>query len=151
MHLGLALLALLLGAVQLATRKGTPLHRVRGGLYIVLMCGVNGLALAIYEESGRVGPFHVLAVLSLVTLGVALQASVPRGDRHFRTHQHAFWMAGSYVGLVAAGLFQLATHPGPIPQSAALSAATVLTIVVAASLFLRVVPRELASSHGWPI
>jgi uncharacterized membrane protein len=104
-HVAAALAALLFGALVLAMRKGTPLHRAIGMGYATAMLGVNATALLIYRINGHFGPFHVLALLSLATLaaGVAMVVLRPRNwlVRHYMT------MNFSYLGLLSAATTQM--------------------------------------------
>jgi uncharacterized membrane protein len=109
LHIASAALALVLGACVIAQRKGTRRHVLIGRCYAVSMLVLNGAALLGYFLRGHWGPFHTLAIVSLCTLGAGL---VPfllgcRGARD--VERHAYFMAWSYVGLVGAGVSQLAT------------------------------------------
>ena len=99
-----------------------------------------------YRETGRWNQFHWLALLSLATLVVALGGFVVAGRRWWISH--AYVSAGSYLGLVLAGLFQLATH---VPMRAeALRIAWVITVLLAAWLFLWKVPRDVRRTARGP-
>src|ERR1700733_11530124 len=67
-HVAAALAALALGAIVLAMRKGTQLHRAMGMAYAAAMIVLCVTALMIYRINGHFGPFHVLALLSLATI-----------------------------------------------------------------------------------
>jgi uncharacterized membrane protein len=139
LHWICATLALVLGGVQLAATKGTPAHRRLGWTYAGLLLVVNATALVTYRETGAWNQFHWLAVLSLATLLVALGGFALFGRRWWISH--AYVSAGSYFGVVVAGLFQLATH---LPMRAeAVRAAWVVTALLAAWLFLSKVPRDV--------
>jgi uncharacterized membrane protein len=49
--------------------KGTRAHRLVGRLFALLLVSVNATAFLLYDLLGRWGPFHTLAVASLLTLG----------------------------------------------------------------------------------
>jgi len=103
-HVAAALAALVLGALVLLMRKGTPLHRVIGMAYTVAMVVLCIAALLIYRSNGHFGPFHALALLSLATLArgiAAIMARPPRLSRHYKS------MTFSYLGLLSAGVTQL--------------------------------------------
>jgi uncharacterized membrane protein len=134
-----ASLALLAGSLQLAGTKGTRAHRRLGWVYAGLLLVVNGTALTRYRETGGWNQFHTLAVISLATLLVALGGFAIFGRRWWIPH--AYFSAGSYLGVVLAGLFQLATH---LPmRNEALLAAWLITGTLAAWLFLWKVPRDV--------
>jgi uncharacterized membrane protein len=106
-HLVTALLALLLGAVMLARRKGTRSHKALGWTWVVLM-GSTALASAFIRDYGMINlagitPIHAFTVLTAVSL--------PRGIwaiRHGDVAAHRRCMTRLYVGAcVLAGVFTL--------------------------------------------
>ena len=106
-HVVAATSALCMGAVVLLLRKGTRVHRGLGGVYALALVATDVAALSLHREAAF-GVFHALAVVSLVTLALALVPLIlgRRSPRVLATH--AYCMAWSYVGLVAAGSGQLA-------------------------------------------
>lgn len=107
LHVGAAAVALVAGASVFAFQKGTRRHVLVGRVFGVGMLLVNLPALLLYEASGTLGPFHLLALISLATLtaGLAPLLLGHRGRGHVA--RHGVFMSWSYVGLVAAGLAQL--------------------------------------------
>jgi uncharacterized membrane protein len=149
-----AVAALAAGATVLLTRKGTRRHRQLGWAYVVSMILLNVTALLIYRLFGRVGPFHVGAVFSLVTVIAGTAAAI--GARRARSRRNAVeraralerhyaWMTWSYVGLAAAAVSEIATRmPALRPRPEQLLAfgitvavATVLVVAVGAQLIRR--------------
>ena len=104
-HALAALLALALGALQLARPKGGAAHRALGWLWIGLMAYVAGSSLWISEIQlwGRFSPIHLLSVWTLGSLVFAV-AMVRLGNikAHRKTMQSLFFLA-----LVVTGLFTL--------------------------------------------
>lgn len=141
-----ASLALLVGGLQLVRAKGTAGHRQLGWIYAALVMVLNGTALVTYRETGSWNGFHWLAVLSLTTLVLALGGFPLVGRRWWPAH--AYFSAGSYLGIVLAGLFQLATH-APMREQA-VAAAWVVTGGLAAWLFLWKVPGDVRRTGGAP-
>ena len=92
--------------------------------YGAAMLGVNLTALMIYELFGRFGPFHWTALASLATLLVGYW-SVRRKRPGWR-YRHAYFMTGSYVGLLAAAVSETASRvPGwPFGASVIISVIT---------------------------
>jgi uncharacterized membrane protein len=134
-----ASLALLAGAFQLAAPKGTPAHRRLGWVYAGILLVVNATALVTYRETGGWNQFHTLAVISLATLLVALGGFTLLGPRWWIPH--AYFSGGSYLGVVVAGLFQLATH---VPmRTEAIRAAWLIAGLLSAWMFLWKVPRDV--------
>jgi uncharacterized membrane protein len=112
-HIGSGLAALAFGAIVLLMTKGTRPHKALGYGYIVAMLVLNGTAFGIYRLFHGLGPFHVFALLSLVTLIAGFLPAFSRRPRDRWMYHHFRWMAGSYVGLVAATAAEIAVRlPG---------------------------------------
>lgn len=109
-HFVFSLAALAFGAWVLLIRKGTRWHRTVGHLYATSMVGLNVTALFLYRMTGRFGPFHVFALVALVTLGLAMYTVLFRRPRDGWMEAHATWMAWSYIGLCAAAVSETATR-----------------------------------------
>ncbi len=109
-HLAAAAAGLGFGAAVLVTKKGTTGHRRLGWAYVISMVLVNGTAFLIYDLFGRFGPFHYAAMFSLATVLVGLVPAVRRKPRGRWIRHHAYWMTGSYVGLLAAATAETATR-----------------------------------------
>lgn len=108
---GCAALVLGLGVVTL--RKGTHLHRTVGHLYFSSMLALNVTALLIYRLFGHFGPFHALAIISLIYLLWGISAVVLRRPRDRWLHRHTRFMLWSYVGLIAAAICEITARvPG---------------------------------------
>ena len=136
LHLAAAVSALTVAAIVLVRTKGTTAHVRLGRLYVVLMVLVDAFALLIYHNG--VGPFHVLAVISLSTLTAGLVWS-PR--RRGSRQTHGILMIWSVAGLVGAGLAQGATAALPQASPWPTVAATASVCLLAA-----LATRALASS-----
>lgn len=110
LHLATALMALASGGWMLWRPKGTPSHRRIGWLYVASMLALNGAALFIYRLTGRFGPFHIAA---LVSLAILLAGSIPalwRRPADGWLERHYFFMTHSYLGLVAAAIAETSTR-----------------------------------------
>ncbi|HYR10991.1 MAG TPA: DUF2306 domain-containing protein [Longimicrobium sp.] len=111
-HTGCALVALVSGAAVLLRRKGTRSHRRIGWIYVGSMLALNVTALMIYRLFGGFGPFHAAAIASLVTVVGGIVPAYRRKPANWVEHHYA-WMTGSYVGLCAAAVAEVATRvPG---------------------------------------
>lgn len=108
-HLALAIACLALGGAVFFQRKGGSRHRLLGYLYSGGLLLANVSALTIYEDSSGLGPFHVLALISLATLTAGLVPAFSRRPKDSWLDLHATFMGWSYVGLVAAGVAQMTT------------------------------------------
>ena len=105
LHALAALLALLIGALQLGLAKGTMLHRWLGRLWVGLMVLVALSSFFIHELEiwGLYSPIHLLSIWTLLALcwGVWLA-------RKGQITAHKRVMVSFYgLGLVLTGLFTL--------------------------------------------
>jgi uncharacterized membrane protein len=102
LHIAAALLALLLGTVQLVGIKGTGVHRLIGWSWIVAMFTVAVSSLFIRQiNPGSFSWIHLLSGWTLIALPMALFA-VRRG----RIASHARGMTWTFIGgLIIAGAF----------------------------------------------
>ena len=105
MHLAAALLALGVGALNLARPKGTRSHRALGWLWVVLMASTALSSFWIFGLRQGAGPslVHLLSAWTLVSLAVAIVA-IRRG----KVRTHKAFMIGCFLGLLGAGLGALA-------------------------------------------
>lgn len=104
-HALAAISALVLGAVVLFRRKGTPLHKAMGRVWVVLMLIAAGSSIFI-NEIRLIGPFSPIHIFSVMTfIGVAQGIrEIRRGN--VRAHRAA--MQGLYFfALILAGAFTL--------------------------------------------
>jgi len=139
-HLVLALVALVAGALVIANPKGTRRHRRIGRVYLVSMTAMNGFALLNYELYGHFGPFHWMALISLATLaGGYLEAR--RRSPGWMT-RHAYYMAGSYVGLLAATVAEVASRVPGWHFGIAVVTSSLLVIVAGIWIMIRTIPRS---------
>ncbi len=104
-HLAAVAPALVLGAFQLATRKGTPLHRVLGWLWALSMAivAVSSFWILGLDKAGGFSVIHLLSIWTLVSLALALWF-IRRGN----VRAHKGFMIGTFAGLAAAGVGALA-------------------------------------------
>lgn len=101
-HLATALAAVLVGAAMFLLRKGTPLHRVSGRVWLLLMALTAVASFGIRQN----GHFSWIHLLSLMTLYSLFQAA--RSIRGRDVARHRRFVTGVYTSLVVAGLFTLA-------------------------------------------
>jgi uncharacterized membrane protein len=145
LHFVLALLAIASGAYVLVNDKGTAQHRWAGWLYVGSMAGLNVSALFLYNLTGSLGPFHVLAIASLATVSggfVAVRFRVPRAGWRY---SHAYWMAWSYVGLLAALAAETATRIFEVGFWWLVALSSGLVIAVGGGVIARRMPRVIAA------
>jgi uncharacterized membrane protein len=106
-HLACALAALVLGPLVLWSRKGSPLHRRAGYLWVALMLGAATTSVFIrdYRLPNIAGftPIHLFTVITFTGIGGAMVA-VLRG----RITAHRRAMQQVYIGgCLVAGAFTL--------------------------------------------
>lgn len=145
-HVAAAVSALVLGAVVLLRLKGTSVHRALGGGYVALLLVVNVAALALHREA-TFGVFHVLSLISLVTVLVGVVPMVMGSRSPGVIARHAYFMAWSYAGLVAAGVGQLGASRldgSPLQVFAVIGG----TLAVCGGLIAWRVPPVLAKTLG---
>ena len=112
-HTIFGVVALVAGTVVLLLRKGTRWHRTLGHVYLSNMLALNISALFIYRLYGRFGPFHWMALASLLTLIVGMVPVFTRRPKIGWLQLHAAFINGSYVGLVAGFVSEITSRiPG---------------------------------------
>ncbi len=109
LHVLAAVTAIVVGAIVLRGRKGSGRHRRSGYLYLGAMVYLNLAALAI-DTKGVIGPFHVLAFVSLANLAAAYTVLLVGRAGRARTEAHGVLMMWSYAGFVTAGIGQAAAR-----------------------------------------
>ena len=104
-HATAAIAAMLLGALVLFRRKGTPLHKAMGRLFVLLMLVVATSALFI-NEIRMIGPFspiHIFVVVTYCAIALGLWR-IRQGD----VQGHRAAMVSLYFGaLFLTGAFTL--------------------------------------------
>lgn len=143
LHLFAALTALLAGFAVLVTRKGTRRHRRVGWLYVASMAAVNATALLIYDLFGGFGPFHVAALFSGLSVAGGLLPALRRRPRRRWIPVHAYWMAGSYVGLVAAAVSEAATRWLDLPFGRTVLVSSAVVVLAGLALMAIRLPTTL--------
>ena len=102
-HTVLGTLALVTGAVVLVRPKGGRWHRWTGRVYVaalVVLCLASFALRGTTPAFDGLGPFHVAACVSLVTVSAGWWAAWRRREGWLGAHY--MWMAWSYIGLVMA-------------------------------------------------
>jgi len=111
LHLATVIPAFFIGALQLLRRKGTPIHKLLGKIYMILMLATGLITLAMPAQVGpqflnHFGFIHIFSFLALLSVPTAYFAA-RRGN--IRAHRYA--MISLYVGgILIAGAF--AFSPG---------------------------------------
>lgn len=146
-HVVFGLVALLVGSVVVLARKGTRWHRTLGHVFLTSMVGLNATALFIYNLYGRIGPFHWLALVSLVTLTTGMIPVITRRPRGRWLEWHAIFINAAYIGLVAATAAEITSRiPGAEGSFGLVVGATSAAIIAGGALLLR---NKLSQSTRW--
>tara|TARA_A100001037_G_scaffold78569_1_gene70502 strand:- start:735 stop:1097 length:363 start_codon:yes stop_codon:yes gene_type:complete len=102
-HFLAAVLAIILGLINLVSEKGTPQHRMVGWFWLITMIFVTVPSFWIREiNDGDLSWIHLLTIWTIISMGIAI-LSIKRG--YVRTH--AGFMAGTMLGAVIAGGFAM--------------------------------------------
>jgi uncharacterized membrane protein len=99
LHIATALIAIALGPVVLLRKKGTPLHKLFGRLWVLDMLAVAISSFWI-KSNGQFSWIHLLSLWIALSLPAAV-VFIRLGN--VRVHQRI--MVGGYIGLVVAGVF----------------------------------------------
>ena len=129
-HIVFAITALVVGAGMFLQKKGDRRHRYFGYLYCIALLALNLSALSVYRDSEGPGPFHILAFISLATLAAGILPRLLRKPMHAWVSHHAHFMSWSYVGLVAAGIGQMATKFSTLPAVIAVGVPSIIVVLV---------------------
>lgn len=136
-HTTFGLVALFASGIVISIRKGTRWHRTFGHFYLTSMLALNITALFIYGLFGTFGPFHWMAVASLITLIVGMVPVLTRKPKGKWLDLHAGFISGSYVGLVAATTAEITSRlPGGWNSFSATVTAITIAVVIGAGVFL---------------
>ena len=114
-HIAAAVVAAILGAFILATRKGTPRHKALGRVAVVLMALVAAHSFAVRELND--GAFSGIHILSAVTLTALPYAIWQIRRRNIGAHKRT--MIFVFIGFITAGILTLL--PGRFLNKALLS------------------------------
>lgn len=138
-HVATVTPAALIGAALFLMRKGTPVHRLLGRVWMALMAITSISTFFIHEIDLLYGfsPIHLLSIFVLFGIWQAIAAARRRDIR-----RHRSIVLGMYFGgIVVAGLFTLL--PGRIMNAVVFSGQTNLApivialLLIAATLFYR--------------
>lgn len=101
-HFVASLIALGAGAVVLMRPKGTPVHRLRGRLYVVALVVTSVTALFIYRSGVFFFP-HWFGIVSLIVVALGFVAAHFKRPRAWM-HLHLTCMVASYYMLIGGGV-----------------------------------------------
>lgn len=105
LHAMMAILAIILGGVQLYLKKGTKLHRTLGWIWVALMLVVSVSSFFIHEIKlwGQYSPIHLLSLWTIFSVGLAIYfVRVGNLKRHKQV-----MIALYFFALILTGFFTL--------------------------------------------
>jgi uncharacterized membrane protein len=109
-HLAACCISLFAGTMVLWLPKGTARHRKAGYVYAGSMLIVNATAFMIYRLFSGFGPFHVAAIISLVTLVAGMLPVLLKKPTEGWLPLHYAFMYYSVIGLYAAFISEIVTR-----------------------------------------
>lgn len=113
-HFIFSVLSMILGAVVLYMLKGNTLHKRIGYAYFICMIGVNITSFMIYRLFDGFGIFHIMAVISSISLIGGMIPAIVRKPKNDWVQIHFSFMYWSVVGLYAAFISEVMTRmPNP--------------------------------------
>ena len=143
-HFISALAAIIFGAAVIFSMKGSKRHKLIGRAYVIAMWVLNITALMDYELYGYFGPFHWMALISLATV-IFAHLAVLRKRPNWR-QAHAYLMAWSYVGLIAAAVAETASRVPGWSFGYSVIISSVITLLIGMQLINVLIPRIFDSS-----
>ena len=110
LHAIMAMIAIILGGIQLSMKKGGAIHKLLGRIWVGIMMFVSISSFFIHEIKlwGAYSPIHLLSLWTIFILGLAIYyVRIGNIKRHKQTMIALFFFA-----LIVAGFFTL--MPGRI-------------------------------------
>ena len=105
LHAIMAMIAIILGGIQLSMKKGGPIHKLLGRIWVGLMLIVAISSLFIHEIKlwGAYSPIHLLSLWTIFSLGLGIYfARVANIKRHKQV-----MIALYFFALILTGFFTL--------------------------------------------
>ena len=109
-HTVFSLIAVFAGGIVFVMTKGTRRHRTFGHIYFTSMTGMIVTSFSIYDLTGSFNGLHWGALVSAITLGMAMFHVLSRRPKNNWMVWHSNWMSWSYVGVVAALIAEILTR-----------------------------------------
>lgn len=144
-HIVNSTLALFFGFCIFLIAKGTRSHKIFGYGYVVSMASLNISAMFIYNLTGHIGPFHIAAIFSFITLVAGFLPVWRRKPAKLWLEYHYQFMCWCYAGLVAAAFSEILTRLSS-PFWPAVIAGSCIIFVISGWLIFRRNPRDLAAN-----
>jgi len=138
-HMVLAMLCIVVGAVQLARPKHGAVHRARGYAFVYAMVVVDGTAMLLYRFTRSFNAFHVGAIVNLAAIVAAMIPMLmsPRPAAWKQLHYN--FMSWGFVGLMAAAITETIVRSVALThgQAWAVSGAATVTVTLIGGYLIR--------------
>ena len=110
LHAIMAMIAIILGGIQLSMKKGGTIHKLLGRIWVGLMLIVATTSFFIHEIKlwGAYSPIHLLSLWTIFILGVGVYYA---RVGNIKLHKHVM-IATYFFALILTGFFTL--YPGRI-------------------------------------
>ena len=110
LHAIMAMIAIILGGIQLSMKKGGAIHKLLGRIWVGLMLIVAITSFFIHETKmwGDYSPIHLLSLWTIFILGVGVYYA---RVGNIKLHKHVM-IATYFFALILTGFFTL--YPGRI-------------------------------------
>jgi uncharacterized membrane protein len=131
-HTALAGLCIILGLAQLMQRKGGAMRRVLGYVFVCAMVMADLSALAVPQSGFSL--LHLRAIVNLVCIAAATLPMLRRPRETDWMSVRYRWMAGAYLGLVAAAATELVVRIVPFTARAQVWTATAVVTGLTAAV-----------------
>lgn len=134
-HLFASVVALASGTQVLWMDKGSRLHKQVGYVYCASMLVLITTAFGIYRLFGGFGVFHILAIVSSVTLLSGMLPVLMKKPASSYMSLHFSFMYWSVIGLYAAFVSEMLTRIPESPFFGMVGIATFVVMIIAQLLF----------------
>jgi len=146
-HMVLAMLCIMVGAIQLVRPKHGAAHRARGYAFVYGMVMVDGLAMLLYRFTGSFNAFHFGAIANLAAIIAAMVPMLMTPRPAYWKQLHYRCMSWGFVGLMAAAVTETILRSVALTygQAWAVSgAAAAIVTLIGAYLIRRYQPPPIA-------
>ena len=105
LHAIIAMIAIILGGIQLSMKKGGPIHKLLGRIWVGLMLIVSISSLFIHEIKlwGAYSPIHLLSLWTIFSLGLGIYFARAGNIKRHKQVMIALY----FFALILTGFFTL--------------------------------------------
>ena len=114
--------------------------------YLAMMLGLNLTALLNYELYGQFGPFHWMVLASLATVIAGFVPTWRKAPGWI--YRHAYFMAWSYIGLMAAAVAEVASRISGWSFGPSVIISSLIVIVAGVWIMGNTIPHVISKSRA---